>query len=62
MNLREKLTKGLPANHTATRDFNVIIGTRRRTKDLLIRGRITPAQADQNLELACRRRMNKRSL
>jgi hypothetical protein len=40
----EELTKGLLADHASAHDFNVIVRTSQRIKDLLIRGAITPAQ------------------
>jgi hypothetical protein len=62
LNLGEESTKRLPADHTSTRDFKVIIGARDRTKDLLIRRTITPAQTNQNVKLAGWRRTGKGSL
>jgi hypothetical protein len=56
------LTKWFPTDHASARHVNVIVGTRQEIEDFLIRGTITPAQANQNVELACQRCMTKRGL
>jgi hypothetical protein len=62
LNFREELTKWFPTDHASARHVNVIVGTRQEIEDFLIRGTITPAQANQNVELACQRCTTKRGL
>ena len=54
--------KWLFADYASADDFNVIVRPSQRIKDLLIRGAITSAQPNQNIELACRCRVSERSL
>jgi len=54
--------KRLFADQASAHDLNVVVRTTQRIEHLLIRGVITPAQADQNVELVCRCCVGERSL